>query len=66
MHAIIYNISLICTFVMLSKKDRNWHFGTITKFFSCHDGIVNRSTYKTGVPEMCIYRDTEKSVVALA
>lgn len=51
---------------MLSKTDRNWHFGTITKFFSCHDGIVNQSTYKTGVPEMCIYRDTEKSVVVLA
>jgi len=57
---------LICTFVMLPEKHRNWHFGNITKFISCHVGIVIQSTYKMGVPERCIYRDTEKSVVVLA
>ena len=57
---------LICTFVILPKKDRNWHFGTITKFFSCHVSVVTQSTCKTGMPERCIYRDTEKSAVVLA
>lgn len=57
---------LIFTFVMLLKEDRNWHFGTVTEFFSLvMFGIVFQSTDKTWVPERCIYRDIEKFSVVL-